>query len=328
MRSAPSRPAFQSIPHEVSTSCHSIVTVARETTSAAVLAAIADFCPRTVDEHVATFAREAVAAALPPNIERARALLFAAAKLGRFCSSFGLELEPERCLHPSVVERFIVMGTPAMTSPTRRTLRSNLRYLTDKVVPGLQPAPVALSRERAKAPYSAAEIAAYLGLVDAQSTTIRRHRGGALVCLGAGAGLIGGELRRVRGSDVVSRSGGLVVEVKGRRPRTVPVLAAYHERLLGAAEHFGERRLLCAENPDRHNVTTPLISSLSGGVDLARLDTRRLRATWLATVAAHIGLRAFMDAAGITCSQRLGDVVARLEPSPEAVAVALLGSEH
>jgi hypothetical protein len=38
-----------------------------------------------------------------------------------------------------------------------------------------------------------------------------------------------------------------------------------------------------------------------------------------------IGLRAFMDAAGICCSQRLGDLVSHLEEVEEARAVALIG---
>jgi hypothetical protein len=47
-----------------------------------------------------------------------------------------------------------------------------------------------------------------------------------LVCLGAGAGLIRGDLRDVRGTDVACRSGGVVVAVRGARARTVPVPAA------------------------------------------------------------------------------------------------------
>jgi hypothetical protein len=35
---------------------------------------------------------------------------------------------------------------------------------------------------------------------------------------------------------------------------------------------------------------------------------------------------AFMHAAGITCSQRLGDLLAALDPADEATAVALLGA--
>ena len=73
-------------------------------------------------------------------------------------------------------------------------------------------------------------------------------------------------------------------------------------------------------------VTTPLTRSLSGGTGLPRLDTSRLRATWLADAAELLGLATFMHAAGITCSQRLGDLLASLEPAGEADAVRLLGA--
>jgi hypothetical protein len=51
----------------------------------------------------------------------------------------------------------------------------------------------------------------------------------------------------------------------------------------------------------------------------------RLRATWLAETAALIGLPAFLHAAGISCSQRLGDITAGLDRGSEDQAVALLG---
>ena len=89
-----------------------------------------------------------------------------------------------------------------------------------------------LPRERAKAPYSPAEIGGYLARADAQPRGEGRMRAAGLVCLGAGAGLIRGDLREARGSDVACRSGGVVVTVRGARPRTVPVLAAYHARWL------------------------------------------------------------------------------------------------
>ena len=60
-------------------------------------------------------------------------------------------------------------------------------------------------------------------------------RAAGLVCLGAGAGLIRADLRDVRGTDVACRSGGVIVAVRGARPRAVPVLARYHARLLAAA---------------------------------------------------------------------------------------------
>ena len=68
------------------------------------------------------------------------------------------------------------------------------------------------------------------------------------------------------------------------------------------------------------------MASVAGGMDLPALEVARLRATWLSTCAGIIGLKGFMDAAGIVCTQRLGDLVATLEPLDEEAAVALLGA--
>ena len=188
------------------------------------------------------------------------------------------------------------------------------------------PAPVPLSRERAKAPYAPAEIAAYLALADAQPTLARKMRLSGLIALGAGAGLMGADLRAVRGSDVVRRSGGVVVQVKGSRPRVVPVLARYHERLVASARFARGEFVTGGFSASRRNVTSGLVASLAGGADLPTLDVGRLRATWLREVAGAIGLKAFLDAAGIVCSQRLGDLVATVATSSEREAVTLLGA--
>jgi hypothetical protein len=195
------------------------------------------------------------------------------------------------------------------------------------VVPHLDPADAPLPRERAKAPYTRTEIDGYLALADAQPTPGRRARASALVCLGAGAGLIRSDLRNVRGTDICCRSGGVIVEVRGgRAPRAVPVLARYHARLLEAAAFAGDSFLTGGTEPERGNITNPLTRSLAGGSGLPALDTSRLRASWLAETAALIGLPAFMHAAGITCCQRLGDIIADLGPADgEADAVTLLG---
>jgi hypothetical protein len=277
-----------------------------------------------VSPQAARFARMVVAQVAPGSRERAKSLLWAAGKLTDFAIPLGLEPVPLVLLHPSVIERF-ASSAPGLSGPARRTLRTNLRFLARRVVPGLAPADAPLPRERSKAPYSAAEIAAYLALADAQPTTARRMRTGGLVCLGAGAGLIRADLRDVRGSDIICRSGGVVAKVRGNRPRVVPVLARYHGLLLASATFAGTALITGGRDPGRRNVTTPLLRSLDGGTGLPRLDTSRLRATWLADCAQQIGLATFMHAAGITCSQRLGDLLATLQPAGEAQAVRLLG---
>jgi hypothetical protein len=96
--------------------------------------------------------------------------------------------------------------------------------------------------------------------------------------------------------------------------------------LLAAARSAGTGLICGGADPGRRNITNPLTAALDGGTGLPRLDTSRLRATWLAEVADLLGLATFMHAAGISCCQRLGDLVAGLEPAGEAGAVGLLGA--
>jgi hypothetical protein len=216
----------------------------------------------------------------PEGRERAKNLLWAAGKLADYAIGLGLEAVPEVVLHPSVAERF-TRCAPGLSPVARRTLRTNLRFVGRRVVPQLYPQDLPLPRERSKKPYSPAQIDGYLALADAQPTTARRMRAAGLVCLGAGAGLIRSDLRDVRGTDVACRAGGVVVQVRGRRARVVPVLSRCHAPLLAAARAAGNGLICGGADPGRRNIANPLISALDGGSGLPRLDTSRLRATWL-----------------------------------------------
>jgi integrase len=271
---------------------------------AEVAAYIGRWRPVSVPPQAAGLARLVVERAAPGCRKRANALLWSAARLADFAASLGLEMAPEVVFHPSVIERFALVA-PGLTDSARRTLRTNQRFIARRVVPALHPPDAALPRERAKQPYSPAEIGGYLALADAQPTKARRARAAGLVCLGAGAGLIRGDLRQIRGTDVIARSGGVIVAVRGARPRAVPVLGRYHEPLLAAAAFAGSGLVTGGTQTGRKNVTARLSSSLAGGAGLPRLEGSRLRATWLREAA---------------------DLVAGLEPAGEAEAVRLLGA--
>jgi integrase len=296
-----------------------------EQVNAEVAAYIGRWQPWSVSPEAAAFARQVVPLAAPGGQERAKNLLRAAGKLAGYAAGLGLDLVPGVVLHPSTAERF-TRCAPGLSPVARRTLRTNLRFIGRQAVPHLYPADAPLPRERAKAPCSPAEVAGFLALADAQPTTGRRMRAAGLVCLGAGAGLIRGDLRNARGTDVACRSGGVVVQVKGGRARVVPVLARYHSRLLDAARFAGNGLICGGADPGRRNITHQLVTALDGGTGLPRLDTSRLRATWLADCGNLLGLATFMHAAGISCSQRLGDLLAGLEPAGEEQAVRLLGA--
>ena len=151
-------------------------------------------------------------------------------------------------------------------------------------------------------------------------------RAAGLVCLGAGAGLIRGDLRDVRGSDVDS-AGRRGARERPRRAGAHRAGAGSLSRPAAGRRAFAGPGLICGgARPGRRNLTNPLIIALDGGSGLPRLDTSRLRATWLAGCADLLGLATFMHAAGISCSQRLGNLVAGLEQAGEANAVRLLGA--
>ena len=130
---------------------------------------IARWRPSSVSPQAAAFARDAVAAVAPQEQERAKNLLWAAGRLADYAIGLGLDPVPDVVLHPSVAERF-TRCAPGLSGVARRTLRTNLRFIARRVVPQLAPADVPLPRERAKQPYSVAEIAGYLALADAQPT--------------------------------------------------------------------------------------------------------------------------------------------------------------
>jgi hypothetical protein len=175
-----------------------------------------------------------------PGSPRAAGNRLIRGQVADYAIGLGLDPAPEVVLHPSVAERF-TRCAPGLTGVARRTLRTNLRFIGRRVVPHLYPADAPLPRERAKQRYSPAEISGFLALADAQPGAGRRMRAAGLVCLGAGAGLIRGDLREVHGTDVACRSGGVIVIVRGGRPRTVPVLARYHAWLVAAARFARDR---------------------------------------------------------------------------------------
>ena len=290
--------------------------------------AVERYAPVSLSAAAADFTREVVARAGPETPARAKALLFSASRLACFAERVGLELEPRVVLCEAVIERFVLVGCPAVSPATRRTLRTNVRSLARALERYPPPAAVPLVREHAQQPYSLTEIDGYLRLAAAQATRARRMRASALICLGAGAGIITGELRHVRGSDIGWRAGGVLVTVAGARSRAVPVLERYHERLLAAAAFAGDRYVIGGRNPDRRNVTDTLSAALSTDVSLPRFKAGRLRSTWLVECARAIGLGAFMHAAGITCSQRLGDLAVQLPQATEAELIVLLGGDR
>lgn len=291
-----------------------------------VEAAIWSWRPRLVASAEAAFARRVVVACRPKSPARARTLLWATSRLAAFGASVGLPCSEDQLFRPGVIERFVMVGLKDLSGSRRQSLRTNLRFVGRRVSPKqFPPDPVPLSRQRSSRPYSEIEIASYLALAAAQPTEARRMRASGLVCLGAGAGLVGADLRQVRGSDIEGVSGICCVHVRGLRPRLVPVLEAYEETLRASAAFAGDGYVLGGVRPERHNVTHRLVDSLSGGRDLPRLSLPRLRASYLSLLLSAAGLPEVLAAAGLSDSKALFDLVSYLGPPGEDRVLAVVG---
>jgi hypothetical protein len=200
--------------------------------------------PSSVSPAAAGFARAVVAAAGPGGQQRAKNLLWAAGKLADWGSG-PAEPVPRSCC---------ILGDLAVRR-ARPGCRSTRKLFADEPAslargrPALAMLDLCLSLS-APGPYRGGVAGCSLWT---RPTAGRRMRTAALVCLGAGAGLIRADLRHVRGTDIICRSGGVVAMVGGARPRAVPVLARYQPRLLAAAASAGDG--LIAGGADRPGAT-------------------------------------------------------------------------
>ena len=216
-------------------------------------------------------------------------------------------------------------GLSDLSEGTRRTMRANLRHVARHAAPQFSaPRPVALRRDTVKRPYTDAQVERYVALVVHQSTPERVARLTGLLGLGLGAGLEASDMRLVRGIDIVERSGGLVVCVRGGKARRVPVLERFGARLRDSALFAGGGFVVGGNDPGRKNVTSALIATLDVG-RLDRLEVPRLRATWLAWHIRRLGLDALVAAAGLTSTSRLVELAVSLGAPDDAQLVARLG---
>ncbi len=297
-----------------------------DSADAEITAYIGRWRPSSVSPQAAGFARDVITAAGPQGRDRAKNLLWAAGKLADYGLGLGLDPVPEVLLHPSVTERF-TRCAPGLSGVARRTLRTNLRFTGRRVVPQLYPADTPLPRERTKQPYSAAQIDGFLALADAQPTRARQARAAGLICLGAGRRpdpRRPARRARRRREVPVRRDG-------GHRPRRPAAHGAGAVPLPRPAARGGpdrrDRADLRRHRPGPPEPGEPAPSG-AGRRERAAPAGHQPAARDLAA-----GLRgaarpatAFMAAAGISCSQRLGDLIAGLEPAAEPGAVRLLGA--
>jgi len=238
----------------------------------------------------------------------------------------GVPLALESLLDVDVVERYIAVGMPGARDSTRATRRAILRRIARHCASPPQDLPLPIAYRRVRPPYSPEEVQGLLALASAQPTPSRRRTLRAILHLGLGCGIASRDLAWVTGQDVEQLPDGAVsvTVCGGTRPRTVVALHAHEGALLELSRFTSSGLLIGGSIRGRRNVTRGPLDRVVGGEDLPRLETARLRSTWLlAHLQARTPLPALMIAAGLTTVRPLEDLLHHCPVDVDAARLAL-----
>ncbi len=197
-------------------------------------------------------------------------------RFGDFCAREGLGPTRRALANHEVIEAFLAHGCRGLAPHSRGTYRSTLRRLGQTRDAGefcASPAPP---------PYDTAEVATLWSTVRHQQSDLRIANATVLLCATLGAGLRPKELAHLRGGDVTRERGRIVVAVRGRYPRLVPVLVPFADALYDIAQ----RRRGYVFRPgarvrDTKNLVGEVCTRLVRDPDEPRLTSARARATFL-----------------------------------------------
>jgi len=250
-----------------------------------------------------------VTAATPGGKSMAMKYLTAATHLvwARNAADMRIDDQLELLSDASLAAVFGEQVDSALLAGTRRTYLTCLRRMRGRIYPDTyafrSPATV-VGRSQVAQPYTAAELAALMGLCRANQRAGAGHLHAALL-LGVACGLDGYEAPSITGTDIAVSPWGLVVAAHGAAPtrgparaeRWVPVLATWESELAAVAAK-ADNGLLLGDRAKQRRTTADLNGPTSGRVPA--YSAARARATWMrALLEAGVGYVA-MATAGVS----------------------------
>lgn len=280
----------------------------------AVARAIADYRPDIPDEDwaiIGPFVRDAVTDCGAETAYTAQQLLTTSARHVWWCwRSAGLELDRATVFRREVIGEYIARGCPQMSPASAGNRRSQLLRMSELLLPPqtkvsrLAPMPPS----DALSPYAPHEITALRSWARGLNTQYRREQAHLLLALGLGAGLSNAEILAVQSRHIHVDDEGVLVEVVGRRPRIVPMLATWEQVLI---DYCLARPLNAHQYVFRPRRTSQDSNTIGNFVDRTRPGTvkataQRMRVTWIVThLRAGSPLTALIEAAGVDSLEAL-----------------------
>lgn len=269
-----------------------------------------------------SFVMEAVTTTALTSNRDASKLMRVASPYVMWCvEEHGLELRSELIFAPTLIDRYC---TTAFTREgTGGTYRSVLLAISASVLPNSRPKLTAMHKRKIQAPYTAAEVKAHALWAAGQKTALSRHRCMLLVAFVVGAGLQPGELRTLRRTDVKIDEDGVLVRVRGKNERTVPMLRDWEERAALVLDGYPDAELLWGgpRSPSGNNMVSEFMSRTMGVVPVLT----RLRATWITTqLGMGTPIKELLRAGGMAQFENLDQYLAYVEAVPMGEHRAML----
>ena len=269
---------------------------------------ITNYRPRGVDLYhwiaISEFVQQAVTDSEPPNADEARRRMTLVSALTDWVTYTAcFPTERQSVFDLDVIAEFIDVGNE-WSPKVRKMARARLKTMAKTLNPDHPkdlPEETAYTTAWNPQPYTHAEVAALDGWARGQRTPGRRVKAHVLLALTLGAGLYSHEVVALRVRDIAADDDGVVVTVRGQKPRQVPVLGAHERALTDLAANVPAAEYAFA--PGRTNRKSSVIQNFVKSTNMTGLfpNPRRLRATWIVThLKAGVPPSVLVPAAGLT----------------------------
>ncbi len=194
----------------------------------------------------------------------------------------GMDLDEETLFTRSTIERYIEEGCPNLIERSKGTRRSVLFTVAGKLLGPNHAARRAkpIKWDSPKAPYTEAEMQEFVFWANSQHTAINRQAAQTALALAAGAGFAPEDIIRVAVSDIKKVRGLWLVQVDGRRARTVAIRDEWVPLLRKGTKGLTKDQLafLPGRTCSARDKVSNFITQSSGD---NKPELQRLRITWL-----------------------------------------------
>lgn len=248
-----------------------------------------NYRPRAVDLYhwlkIREFVVDAVVDSKPRDGDEARRRMSLLAQLVDWVVyEAGFEMTRRTVFDLDIMSEFLDRQTD-WTPKVRNIFRGKLKTMGQALNPEWPddlPEETAYSSAWHPSPYTDQEVRTIRNWATGQRTALNRNKARVFLALTLGAGLYSHEVVALRVRDIQIDDEGVLLHVRGRAERDVPVLAEHEEVLIELVQNVDQGDYAFA--PGRTNRASSVVQGFIQGTNRdegIQPNPRRLRATWL-----------------------------------------------